>query len=163
MVHRTVNILLAMAFGFAFGACGGQGGKSTGTDSKPLPFDRGGRIISKNFTGTVHLNMLVDADSIYHMNVGNVSFQPGARSNWHSHPGGQILLVTDGKGYYQEKGKPKRIINVGDVVKCPPNVLHWHGATPTDSMVHIAIGPNLDNGSVSWHEAVSDSIYHAAL
>jgi quercetin dioxygenase-like cupin family protein/alkylhydroperoxidase/carboxymuconolactone decarboxylase family protein YurZ len=126
-------------------------------------FARGGRIVSKNFTGTVHLNMLVDVDSIYYVNVGNVSFQPGARSNWHLHPGGQILLVTVGKGYYQEKGKPKRMIHAGDVVKCPPDVLHWHGATPVDSMVHIAIGPNQDNGSVLWQEAVSDSIYHSAL
>lgn len=156
MGSRTGYILLAMSFTLAFNACNGQGSKSTVT----LPFDRGSRITNKYFTGTVHLKMLVNADSIYYTNVGNVIFQPGARSNWHSHPGGQILLVTSGKGYYQEKDKPKRIIQSGDVVKCPPNVLHWHGAIPTDSMVHIAIGPNLDNGGVSWQEAVNDSVYY---
>jgi quercetin dioxygenase-like cupin family protein len=155
MIPKTSYIFLALAFG----ACCRQYSNSTVT--KPLLLDRGTRIISKNFTGTVYLNMLVNQDSIYYTNMGNVSFQPGARTNWHSHQGGQILLVTSGRGYYQEKDKPKQIIRAGDIVKCPPNVLHWHGATPTDSMVHIAIGTNLHNGSVLWQEAVSDSIYHA--
>jgi quercetin dioxygenase-like cupin family protein len=91
--------------------------------------------------------------------TGGVSFSAGARTNWYAHPGGQILLITAGKGYYQEQGKPKRIHRVGDVVKCPPNMLHWHWATPEDSMVHIVISPNLEFGSVSWHEPVTDSIY----
>ncbi|ALR30373.1 hypothetical protein ATE47_07485 [Chryseobacterium sp. IHB B 17019] len=61
--------------------------------------------------------------------MGNVTFEPGARTKWHLHPGGQIILVTGGVGYYQEKGQPKKILHKGDVIKCPPHVEHWHGAS----------------------------------
>ena len=73
---------------------------------------------------------MVQNDRTYKMQVGNVTFEPGARTNWHYHPGGQILLATDGVGYYQEKGSPKRFFRKGDVIKCPPNITHWHGAGP---------------------------------
>ncbi|SFO87353.1 Cupin domain protein [Chitinophaga sp. YR627] len=165
MITRRGYVYCVIACCFAFAACRGKKTSTTdiNPDNKTLPFDQGGRIVSKYFTGEVHLNMLVDADSIYNMNVGNVSFQRGARTNWHSHPGGQILMVTSGTGFYQEKDKPKHIIKAGDIIKCAPNVLHWHGATPEDTMTHIAIGPNLNKGSVSWQEAVTDSVYHSVL
>ena len=106
--------------------------------------------------------MLVNNDSIYNTSIGNVTFEPGARTSWHKHPGGQILLVTDGIGYYQEKGKPAQVIRKGDIVKIPLNTEHWHGASPVNSLTHIAISPNTDKGSVVWLEAVSDEEYRNA-
>ncbi|WKL48827.1 cupin domain-containing protein [Flavobacterium pectinovorum] len=103
--------------------------------------------------------MLTENDTIYNTQIGNVTFEPGARTNWHYHKGGQILLVTQGKGYYQEKGKSIEIIKKGEVIKCPQNVIHWHGATPTDTLVHVAISTNTDNGNVVWLESVSDEEY----
>lgn len=123
-------------------------------------FPRGDIITNSNFTGTAFLQMLVPADTVYNTQIGNVTFQSGARSNWHFHPGGQILLVTYGKGYYQEKGKPRLIIRSGDVIKCPPNVVHWHGASSDSSLTHIAIGPNTQKGAVVWLQPVTDKEYH---
>jgi quercetin dioxygenase-like cupin family protein/alkylhydroperoxidase/carboxymuconolactone decarboxylase family protein YurZ len=121
----------------------------------------GNKITNDNFSGTAWLNMLVENDSIYYTSIGNVTFEPGARTKWHYHPGGQILLVTRGKGFYQEKGKPIQIIQEGDVIKCPPNVIHWHGATPMDSLTHIAISPNTHRGNVVWLEKVTDEEYNS--
>jgi len=119
-------------------------------------FPQGDKIVSNNFTGTAWLNLLVNEDTTYNTVIGNVTFEPGARTNWHYHRGGQILLITKGRGLYQEKGKPIETIQKGDIIKCPPNVIHWHGATPTDTLVHIAISINTDKGSVVWLEKVSD-------
>ncbi len=105
--------------------------------------------------------MLVTNDSIYNTSIGNVMFEPGARTNWHKHPGGQILLVTDGEGYYQEKGKPAQLIKKGDVVRIPPDTEHWHGAAPS-SLTHIAISPKTDKGSVVWLQPVTDEEYSQA-
>lgn len=122
-------------------------------------FPKGSKISSQNFTGTVWLHTMANADSIFNTSIGNVTFEPGARTNWHYHPGGQILLVTNGKGFYQEKGKHIRTIQKGDIVKCLPNVIHWHGATNTDTLVHIAINTNTDKGSVVWLGNVSEEDY----
>jgi len=122
-------------------------------------FPKGDKITNNNFTGTAWLNMVMENDSMYDMQIGNVTFEPGARTNWHSHPGGQILIVTEGKGFHQEKDKPIEIIKKGDIIKCPPNVIHWHGASSSDTLVHIAISPNTDKGKVVWLEKVSDEEY----
>ena len=82
------------------------------------------------FTGNTYPTALVDSDTTYNTLVGNVYFEPGARSNWHSNPAGQILIITDGVGYHQIEGQPVEMIKKGSVVKCPPNVRHWHGAHP---------------------------------
>jgi 4-carboxymuconolactone decarboxylase len=125
--------------------------------SEILP--EGEKIVSPNFTGTVWLNMLVSADTTFNINAGNVTFEPGARTNWHSHPGGQVLLVISGKGLYQEQGKPAIEIQQGDVIKCNPNIPHWHGAAPDSKMSHIAIGTNQDKGAVKWLEPVTEKEY----
>jgi quercetin dioxygenase-like cupin family protein len=125
-------------------------------------FPKGEKITNNNFTGTAWLQMLVNNDSIYTTSIGNVTFKPGARTNWHKHPGGQILLVTDGSGFYQEKGKPAQVIRIGDIIKIPPDTEHWHGASPDSSLTHIAISPNTDKGSVIWLQPVSDSEYFQA-
>ncbi len=114
---------------------------------------------SKFFTGTTHLQMLVTKDDIWNSSIGNVTFDAGARTNWHKHSGGQILLVTAGEGRYQEKGKEIQILKAGDVVKIPPNVEHWHGAAPDSEFAHISIEPNLPNNKTTWLEMVTDEEY----
>jgi quercetin dioxygenase-like cupin family protein len=121
-------------------------------------FPKGDRITNTNFKGTVYLKMLMDADSINPTSVGNVTFEAGARTKWHVHPGGQILLVMDGVGYYQEKGLAKKIIHKGEVIKCPANVPHWHGASADNAFVQVAI-TNRHLGETVWLQEVTEEEY----
>ncbi|NMR33229.1 cupin domain-containing protein [Chryseobacterium aquaticum] len=121
-------------------------------------FEKGVKIANDNFTGTAFLKMLVTNDDENPITIGNVTFEPGARTKWHLHPGGQILLVTDGVGYYQEKGQSKKILHKGDVIKCPPNIEHWHGASVDSHFSHLAIG-NSDKEAVVWLLPVTDEEY----
>lgn len=122
-------------------------------------FPKGSKISSNNFTGTVYLSNLMDADSVNPTSVGNVTFEPGARTKWHQHPGGQILLVTEGVGYYQEKDQAKKILKRGDVIKCPANVPHWHGASIDSPFVQVAI-TNRHLGETVWLNEVTDEEYN---
>lgn len=124
-----------------------------------LVFAKGEKIISKNFTGAVWLQNLVNSDSANDIKVGNVTFEPGARTAWHFHPGGQILLVTIGTGYYQEKGSGKRTLHKGDVIKCPPNLPHWHGASNDDGFVQVAVTAT-SKGETVWLQPVSNKEYN---
>lgn len=133
--------------------------KSNTAIGKSDIFPKGEKVTNSNFTGSVWLQMLGQNEKSLNTNVGNVTFEPKARTKWHLHPGGQILLVTDGIGYYQEKGHPKKILRKGDVVKCPPNVEHWHGASPESQMVHVAISDN-DKGAVVWLQPVTEEEYY---
>ena len=90
---------------------------------------------------------------------GHVTFEPGARSAWHTHPAGQILIVTSGVGWVQEWNGDKREIRPGDVIWTPPGVKHWHGATATNEMSHVAIQELVDGRNVDWMEDVSDEQY----
>ena len=124
------------------------------------PFAKGEiNPFSKYFTGTTHLQRLVEKDDIWNSSIANVTFDKGARTNWHKHSGGQILLVTAGEGRYQEKGKEIQILKTGDVVKIPPEVEHWHGAAPDSDFAHISIEPNLPNNQTTWLDAVTDEEY----
>jgi quercetin dioxygenase-like cupin family protein len=114
------------------------------------------------FTGTVRINPLCEAPDPARVRAASVTFEPGARSAWHTHPLGQILVVTSGCGWVQSEGQPKVEIRPGDVVWCPPNERHWHGATPTTAVTHIAIQEALDGKVVEWMEKVSDEQYQAA-
>lgn len=131
----------------------------TTANSSDLIFPKGEKISNQNFTGTVWLQQLVLSDSLNTTQVGSVTFEPGARTNWHLHPGGQILLVVDGIGYYQEKGSPKKILRKGDVVKCPPNVPHWHGASPEVEFIQVAITNAMKGTTAVWLQAVSEEEY----
>ena len=122
-------------------------------------FPKGQKGPAENFTGNAYNFGLVDADSVLTTAVGNVYFEPGARSNWHSHPAGQILIITDGAGYHQIDGQPIEIIKKGDVVKCPPNVNHWHGASKEVGLQQIYIVPNTEKGIVDWKQPVTDKEY----
>ncbi len=124
------------------------------------PFKKGEiNPYNKFFTGTTHLNMLVEKDEIWNSSIGNVTFEKGSRTNWHKHSGGQILLVTAGEGRYQEKGKPIQILKQGDVVKIPIDVVHWHGAAPDSDFAHISIETNIPNNQTTWLEPVKDNEY----
>ncbi|WP_373419312.1 cupin domain-containing protein [Dysgonomonas sp. HGC4] len=124
-------------------------------------FPKGDKLENKNFSGTALLKMLVTNQEAFDMTIGNVTFEPGVRNSWHSHPGGQILLCTDGTGYYQEKGKPIQILNKGDVVEILPNVVHWHGATPDSEFTHIAISTKIGLGPAVWLAPVTDEEYNS--
>ena len=111
------------------------------------------------FTGAVQVQELFPADDPSRTSGGKVTFEPGARSAWHTHPLGQILIVTDGTGWVQQWGGPIEEIRKGDVIWIPPAVKHWHGATPTTAMTHIAIQEQLNGKAVEWMEKVSDEQY----
>jgi quercetin dioxygenase-like cupin family protein len=113
------------------------------------------------FTGTASVKTLLPNGPTLNCQIGNVVFEAGARNNWHSHPGGQVLIVTDGVGYYQEKGKGIQVIRRGDTIAIPPNVEHWHGASRDSAMTHIAINPNTQNGVVTWLQRVTDEEFNA--
>ena len=139
------------------------GNKAMSENAKqPLeqPFAQGEiNPFNKYFTGTTYLQMLCTKDDVWNSSVGNVTFEPGARTNWHKHSGGQILLVTAGEGRYQEKGKPVQILKKGDVVRIPLNIEHWHGAAPNSWFSHISIEPNIPNNQTTWLEPVTDKEY----
>lgn len=138
-----------------------QKGKNVAASQSTI-FPKGEKAPGDNFTGTVWLHSLVPDDSVYNLISGSVTFESGARTNWHSHSSGQILLITEGTGYHQIKGGPKQVIKKGDVVRCPPNVAHWHGASPSSSMTHIHIVPNTERGIVNWLQPVTDEEYKSA-
>ena len=156
---NRISIAIAVSIMVFMVACTNHQSDTTKEQKTETIFPKGEKITNNNFTGTAYLQMLVNNDSVYNTSIGNVTFEPGASTNWHKHPGGQILLVTDGSGYYQEKGKPAQVIKKGDVVKIPPDTEHWHGAAPDNSLTHIAISPKTDKGSVVWLQAVTDEEY----
>ena len=117
---------------------------------------------AENFIGTAWVTMVVKPSDATDCSVGNVTFEPGCRNNWHSHPAGQILVVTAGAGYYQEKGKPAQLLRAGDAVNIAPGVVHWHGATATSLFTHYAINPNASKGVADWGAPVTDEEYQAA-
>ena len=111
------------------------------------------------FTGSVRVDPLFPATEQTQTSGGLVTFEPGARSAWHSHPAGQTLVVTSGVGWVQERNGTKREIKPGDVIWTPPGVEHWHGATATNGMSHIAITHSVGGKNVDWMEKVSDDQY----
>lgn len=141
-----------------FTACNNNQKTEETTQQKDLLFPQGNKITNANFTGTAYLQSLIEADSLNSISVGNVTFEAGARSKWHTHPAGQILLAIDGVGYYQEKGKPKQILRKGDAIKCPPNIPHWHGASADTAFIQVAI-TGREKGETVWLEAVTDEEY----
>lgn len=111
------------------------------------------------FTGNVKIDSLFDAPAPARVRGASVTFEPGARTAWHTHPLGQTLIITAGAGWAQREGGPIEEIRLGDVVWFAPNEKHWHGATPTTAMTHIAIQEALDGKPVDWMEKVSDEQY----
>lgn len=127
--------------------------------SKGVIFPIGDKLpeqFSSNFIGQAYLNMLTTTG----VTIGNVTFEPGCRNNWHiHHKGGQILLVTGGRGYYQEWGKKTVELHPGDVVNISPEVKHWHGAARDSWFSHLAVEVPAEGASNEWLEAVTDDVY----
>ncbi len=123
-------------------------------------FPKGELGQAENFSGKAWHYGLVADDTLYNTLAGNVYFEAGARSNWHIRPAGQILIITDGIGYHQIKGQPRQTIKRGDVIKCPPNVEHWHGASPEGGLQQLYIMPNTEKGIVQWLQPVLDEEYN---
>ncbi|SHF46700.1 cupin domain-containing protein [Pedobacter caeni] len=157
--HTTILLLI----GAASLSCNEQN-KSTlispSESQESTVFAKGKQVTNDNFTGTVWLENLIQADSLNQNSIGSVTFEPGARSKWHTHPAGQILLAIDGIGYYQEKGQPKKILRKGDAVKCPPDVPHWHGASSDTKFIQVAI-TGREKGETKWLEEVTDKEYES--
>jgi quercetin dioxygenase-like cupin family protein len=154
-IHKEKNtvkktLYLTVLFSFVF---------STFALAQEAPiFPKGEIATVNNHTGTVWLNELSKADDTFDFNVAVATFAPGAKLDWHVHPGGQVLLITEGAGYYQEKGKPIQIVHKGDVIKCAPGVEHWHGAAPGSTFAYIAISPT-QKGTTIWRQRVTDEEY----
>ena len=124
------------------------------------PFPRGEVAPNVHHVGTVWLSTLVEPDSAFDA-VARATFAPGARLDWHTHPGGQVLLVTEGEGYVQEDGGPVRAVRAGDVVRTRPGVRHWHAATPGRGVVYLAVTGGHPDGRTVWAEPVTEAEYAA--
>lgn len=122
-------------------------------------FPKGERAPAANFTGTVWVKGLVPRSENNNYTIGSVTFEPGARSNWHKHPAGQILLITGGAGLYQERGKPVRTLRKGEIIVCGADIEHWHGASPTSGMSHLAVTNYKSETGVVWLKPVTDEEY----
>jgi len=121
------------------------------------------RAPQQYFTGTVWQDPIAATPAPARVVATRVSFEPGARTNWHTHPLGQTLYVISGVGRVQTKGGPVQEIRAGDVVWIPPNEKHWHGGSPTNGMVHIAMQESLDGNYSTWMEPVTDAEYSAKV
>jgi len=121
-------------------------------------FPKGEISTTDNHTGTIWLNELSAGDSVFTNSIALATYAAGAKLDWHIHPAGQILLITEGTGYYQEKGKRVQIVHKGDVIKCVPGVAHWHGASPGSSFAYIAVTPTT-KGKTIWLQRVTDEEY----
>jgi quercetin dioxygenase-like cupin family protein len=144
----------------------GQTQVSSDNGTRIVEFTRNGsqpstRGPTEYFTGSVRIDSLFSARDPSRMAGASVTFEPGARTAWHTHPLGQTLIVTAGSGYVQQWGGQIQEIRPGDVVRIPPGLKHWHGATATTAMTHIALQEELDGKPVDWMEQVSDEQYQA--
>src|SRR5688572_13687071 len=159
---KTISKVIASIIVVSTLNCAGD--KDTGEDANDEQsiFPKGQLGPVTNFTGNAYNFGLVANDSTYNTLVGNVFFEKGARSNWHVHPSGQILIVLDGEGYHQLEGQARQVMKKGDVIKCPPNVKHWHGATEKSSLTQMYILPKTEKGIVTWLEAVTDDQYKSS-
>lgn len=156
-----VRLMLASAV-ILFTACSNNQNKDRmNKQNKETIFERGEQLSTDLITGKAWHNKLIEEDSIYKTAVGVEEFEAGSRNVWHSHPSGQILIVLDGVGYHQIKGQAIQVVRKGDVVKCPPNVLHWHGASKDSNVTQIYMLPNTEKGLADWSDRVTDKEYNA--
>jgi 4-carboxymuconolactone decarboxylase len=123
-------------------------------------YPKGNKSPNVNHTGDVWLHHVTMPDSIFNYSIAEASFAPGAKLNWHIHPGGQQLIITDGIGYYQERGESVKVVKKGDVIKCQPGVEHWHGASHHHDFVYIGV---TEKTPTKWLEKVSDADYDSAI
>jgi len=159
---KLFSKILLVSVVFLFTACNSQQNKDKMNEQyKEAIFERGEQLSADLIIGKAWHNKLFEEDSIYTTAVGVEEFEAGSRNVWHSHPSGQIIIVLDGVGYHQIKGEPIQVVRKGDVVKCPPNVLHWHGASKDSGVTQIYILPNTEKGLASWSDRVTDEEYNS--
>ncbi len=132
---RTTLLVIAIAVSFLFIF-------QSQAQTPASGFPKGELSITKNHTGDIWLSELSVGDSTFDPSIAQAVYGPGAKLDWHIHPGGQVLLITEGTGYYQERGKPVQLVHKGDVIKCAPGVEHWHGAAPNSGFAYIAQMPD---------------------
>ena len=123
-------------------------------------FPKGEISTTNNHTGTIWLTELNKPDSSFNFSLAQATFAPGAKLDWHIHPAGQYLLIVEGAGYYQERGKAIQVVHKGDVIVCQPGVEHWHGASSGSSFAYVAITPTT-KGKTIWLQRVTDEEYHS--
>ena len=153
-MRRTIVFAAMLATGLAGVAAAQQAMQIFPSGSRPSA-----KGPEAYFTGSVRVDPQFAAPDQTSLSAGHVTFEPGARSAWHSHPAGQLLIITSGKGWVQEANGAKREVNVGDVIWTPPSVKHWHGATDGNAMSHYAIQESVNGKNVEWMEKVTDDQY----
>lgn len=159
---QNMRTILMVTLLFAIMSCGQTNldKSSEKALSETAIFPKGDKLPCANFTGDAYATRLLGSDKNNDYNIGVVTFNPAARTNWHTHPKGQVLIVISGKGYYQERGKPARQLTKGDVVNIPEDTEHWHGAAPDSEFTHIAISNVKDGQTVTWLGPVTDEEYN---
>ena len=156
---KKINIASVVFITVLSISCNNSKSTNAGTEKKENETSlKGNKAPADYFTGNVWVNPLA-YDSLAYWAIAKVTFEPGAHSNWHTHPGKQVLVITEGTGYLKENGKPIQLLRKGDVVIIQPGVKHWHGATPQNGFVQIAMNPDIKNGVVNWLERVTDEEY----
>lgn len=166
MKNRILTLTVCVATVSMLCGCSGNRNKNqnqvnmeTKTVNQEPVLGLGDPVSSEHFTGEAWLNMLSTVPE-YDCNVYNVTFAPGTRNNWHAHAVGQILLCTEGEGWYQEKGKDAQRLRPGSVVNIPAGTMHWHGATAKSRFTHIGITPKASENGAEWGGAVTDDEYN---
>jgi len=163
-IMSIFTLVAKIGYAQAVSPAGSSQHNESAHSSQAIKLTRSGSLQSKKgpaeyFSGAVQVEELFPADDPSRTSSGKVTFEPGARSAWHTHPLGQILIVTDGMGWIQQWGQPIEEIRKGDVIWIPAGVKHWHGATPSTAMTHIAIQEQLNGKAVEWMEKVTDEQY----
>ena len=162
MTKTSLTILFISTI-LLLGACNNKtkGSMETSTFNKEnVIFPKGKKGSAEWFSGTVWVTNLMQPNENLTYAIGDVKFEPRARTYWHIHPIEQILLVTEGKGYYQEKGKLAISLHKGNVIVIPPNTEHWHGATSDSHLIHVAITNYKDDECVQWLQPVTEEEYN---
>ena len=172
MIHSISKALLLLSVWATLHACKYQSDSITASVNEtgieaidpiftknPAPEE----FLSKFFTGEVSVYMMLGNDENNEYSIANVVFNPKARTNWHSHPKGQVLLILAGEGFYKAEGEPVQAISKGDVVNIPPHVNHWHGAASNSQFIHVALTNYQEGQNVSWGDRVTDEEYNSVL
>jgi 4-carboxymuconolactone decarboxylase len=150
-MYKRMYALILFAFAFCYTAKSQDG----------VIFPKGEIGANKsNYTGTIWLNELNHPDSNFTFSLAQAVYAPGSKLDWHIHPGGQYLLITEGTGYYQEKGKQVQVVHKGDIINCLPGIAHWHGAAPGSSFAYVAVTP-VTKGKTIWLQRVTDEEYNS--
>jgi len=170
MKRITIGLILCAALFLAAGCSNQQTANTekakmekTENKTENTIFPKGEKAPAETFTGTVYVQPLAAKNENNNFSIASVTFEPGARAFWHTHPAGQTILVTQGKGLYQEKGKPIKTISKGEVILCNPDIEHWHGASPESAMTHVVITNYKGDSQVNWLKPVTDEEYKAEV